>query len=202
MSESNQIFRLVYASRATFKAFVNADSNPGSVAKLDENVAEILKTARRENQKNHLVGALYYGHGYFFQCLEGTQFEIDQLYEKLLKDPRHTDLKILSKHAIDKIGFSSWEMKFAAIDQEVRSFLRSHNMGTFNPYKFDLAMTNTLVELLHNADEEASNDTIEHILEEKNPSLGAENPKINSEVIVIGIIILAMLIFTLYFYFN
>ena len=194
MSESNQIVRLVYASRATFKAFDKADAKPGSVAEINENVAKILKTARRENQKNQLVGALYYGHGYFFQCLEGTQSAIDQLYEKLLKDPRHTDLKILSKHAIDKIGFSSWEMKFAAIDQEVRSFLRSHNMGTFNPYKFDLTMTNTLVELLHNADEEASNDTIEHTLED-------HNPKKNYEMIIVGIIILVMIIFTLYFYF-
>jgi hypothetical protein len=137
MSESNQLVRLVYASKATFKAFGNENSKPGSIAKIDENVAQILKTAREGNKKNQLVGALYYGHGYFFQCLEGKQSSIDQLYEKLLKDSRHTDLKILSKHAIDKIGFSSWEMKFAAIDQEVRSFLRSHNMGTFNPYKFD-----------------------------------------------------------------
>jgi hypothetical protein len=150
MSETNQIVRLVYASRATFKPFGSASSKDGSIVKIDENIANILETSRKENIKYQVFGVLFYGQGYFFQCLEGSQGSIDRLYAKLLQDSRHTDLKILATHAIDKLGFSGWEMKFATIDQEVRSFLKSHNMARFNPYKFDPAMTDTLVELLHN----------------------------------------------------
>jgi hypothetical protein len=150
MSETNQIVRLVYASRATFKPFGIVNTKDGSIY---EDIANILETSRKENLTYQLVGMLYYGHGYFFQCLEGTQSSIDRLYEKLLKDSRHTDLKILAVHAIDKLGFSGWEMKFATIDQEIRTFLKSHNMARFDPYKFDPDMTDTLVKLLHNVSE-------------------------------------------------
>jgi hypothetical protein len=147
MSESKKNVRLVYASRATFKPFGIVNTKDGSI---DENIANILETSRKENLIYQLVGVLFYGQGYFLQCLEGSQSSIDRLYAKLLKDSRHTDLKILSTHEIDKIGFSGWEMKFATIDQDIRSFLKIHNMARFDPYKFDYAMTETLVEILHN----------------------------------------------------
>ena len=150
MSDTNQIVRLVYASRATFKPFGIVNTKDGSV---DENIANILETSRKENLKYQLVGVLFYGQGYFLQCLEGSKSSIDRLYAKLLQDSRHTDLKILANHAIDKIRFSGWEMKFATIDQDIRSFLKSHNMARFDPFKFDPAMTDTLVELLHDVKE-------------------------------------------------
>lgn len=155
MNNSEQLVRMAYASTATFKPFDTAGG-------IDGHVAQILETARRENKKNDLVGALYYGNGYFFQCLEGPQSKIDMLYSKLLRDPRHTDLKILSTSAIDRIGFTSWEMKFATIDREIRAFLRNHSMIKFDPYKFDPIMSNKLVEILHDADEEAPAERIEN----------------------------------------
>jgi hypothetical protein len=144
MSETSQIVRLVYASRATFKPF----SNVNNAGRMDENIVNILEISRNKNANNQLVGVLYYGHGHFFQCLEGSQKSIDQLYEKLLKDTRHTDLKILSNQTIDKLGFLGWEMKFATTDMEIRSFLKSYNMARFDPYKFDSKMTEGLVEIL------------------------------------------------------
>lgn len=157
MSNTEPLVRMAYASRATFKPF---DTTAG----IDGNVAQILETARRENKKHALVGALYYGNGYFFQCLEGPQSAIDHLYAKLLRDGRHTDLKILSTQPIEKIGFSSWEMKFATIDREIRNFLRNHQMIKFDPYKFDPIMSNKLVEMLHDADEEAPADQVDSVL--------------------------------------
>ncbi len=111
------LYRLTYASRSTFKPFLNEGG-------VDDNIAQILNTARESNKKAGLVGALYYGNGCFFQCLEGKKEQIDLLFEKLLKDSRHKDLKILSYQPIVSSGWSSGEMKCATIDNEVRSFLR------------------------------------------------------------------------------
>lgn len=143
---SNHYSRMVYASKATFKPF---QAN----ASIDQEILDILTTARRENQKNNLVGALYYGHGCFFQCLEGKQADIDELYAKLQKDSRHHDLKILSLQPIEERRFSSWEMKYATIDREVRTFLRRHQMAKFDPYRFTPEMTAELVDMLQQVDE-------------------------------------------------
>lgn len=153
---SNQLIRMSYASKATFKPFNAVDG-------VDANVANILSTARRENRKNNLVGALYYGNGCFFQCLEGQKSDIDALYAKLEKDPRHTDLKVLSIEPIQQVGFVSWEMKYAQIDQEVRAFLKNHQLGKFDPYRFSPEMTAELVAVLQKADEGLSDAELKHI---------------------------------------
>lgn len=153
---SNQLIRMSYASKATFKPFNAVDG-------VDANVANILSTARRENRKNNLVGALYYGNGCFFQCLEGQKSDIDALYAKLEKDPRHTDLRVLSIEPIQQVGFVSWEMKYAQIDQEVRAFLKNHQLGKFDPYRFSPEMTAELVAVLQKADEGLSDAELKHI---------------------------------------
>jgi hypothetical protein len=66
MSDSNRLVRMVYASKASFKPF---DTEHG----IDGNVAHILATARRRNRKNGLVGALYYGNGFFSSALKGNK---------------------------------------------------------------------------------------------------------------------------------
>ena len=146
MSGDQGLIRMVYVSRATFKPFSTASGIEGHVAK-------ILETARRENKKNHLVGALYYGDGCFFQCLEGRQIDVDALYERLQKDQRHTDLKVLSKEHVSQIGFQSWEMKYAALEHQIRNFLHQHGLRRFDPYQFNEKMSADLVSIIHQADE-------------------------------------------------
>lgn len=152
----NQLIRMAYASKATFEPF-NVEKG------VEGNVANILKIARRNNRKNNLVGALYYGNGSFFQCLEGRKQDIDALYAKLEKDLRHTDLQVLSVEPIQQVGFLSWEMKYAAIDQEVRSFLKNHQLGKFDPYRFTPEMTAELISVLQTADDGIADDELNEI---------------------------------------
>ncbi len=154
----SELIRFVYVSQATFKPFsVGADSE------IDSYVVNILNQSRKNNKNRNLVGALYYGNGCFFQCLEGQKTDIDALYQILLQDPRHKNLKILSSQPIEKIGFSSWEMKYATIDQEVRTFLRKYSLAKFDPYRFTPAMTDELVSTLQQAEDEISTAALEKI---------------------------------------
>ena len=93
------LIQLIYISRSTFA--------PTEISNIIEpNVARILLKSRVNNKKNGLVGVLYFGDGCFFQCLEGEAEAVDQLYETLLKDTRHKDLKVFSRKAIDTLTFS------------------------------------------------------------------------------------------------
>jgi hypothetical protein len=181
------LYRLTYASRSTFKPFLNEGG-------VDGNIAQILNTARESNKKAGLVGALYYGNGCFFQCLEGKKEQIDLLFEKLLKDSRHKDLKILSYQPIVSSGFSSWEMKYATIDNEVRSFLRQHGITKFDPYKFNDQMTANLVEMLQKADEANQED----ILVDGNSMAVASYQNTNLMMLAIAsILVVLMLVYLL-----
>ncbi len=192
---SSALYRLVYVSRATFKPFdLGIDSG------LDGNVVKILNQSRRNNQKRNLVGALYYGGGCFFQCLEGRKEDIDALYAILLQDPRHKDLKILSSTAIEKIGFTSWEMKYATIDQEIRVFLRKYAMSKFDPYRFTTEMIDELVNTLQQAQDDISTAALEAIAKNISPpsvSNADSSVQLTKILVVtlIGLIILVAVLF-------
>ncbi|MFN3580749.1 MAG: BLUF domain-containing protein, partial [Pseudomonas sp.] len=103
------LIRIVYISRATFATSTAANG-------VEPTVARILSVSRSNNRKNGLVGMLYYGDGCFFQCLEGETSKVQALYKTLLKDSRHTDLKILASEQIKRLSFPDWSMKYVPID--------------------------------------------------------------------------------------
>ena len=93
--------RLVYSSHAAFPE----DQSEGGI---NRNVARILMQSRRNNPRTGLVGALYFGDGNFFQCLEGEAEAIDTLCETIRLDPRHRGMKVLGRHPIEARSFSVW----------------------------------------------------------------------------------------------
>lgn len=192
---SSELIRFVYVSRATFKPF-----DAGSESGLDANVVKILNQSRKNNQKRNLVGALYYGSGCFFQCLEGAKADIDALYATLLNDPRHKDLKILSSKPIDRIHFTSWEMKYATIDQEVRVFLRKYNLAKFDPYNFTPEMTDELVATLQQAEDAISTTALAKISANLPPlPSDSANSAQFSKVLLLAALILMIVAVVAYF---
>lgn len=140
MTVSNLV-QIVYVSRSTFTAM------PPEMG-IEPSVARILAQSRTNNAKRGLVGALYFGDGCFFQCLEGPVEDVDRLYATLLKDPRHTDLKVLARRPIARTGFSTWAMKYVPLDAEMKALLRELGLPQFDPYRFDEAAVARVLAML------------------------------------------------------
>lgn len=133
--------RIIYVSKATF-------STAGSASFVEPEVGRILMQSRRNNPSRGLVGALYYGDGHFFQCLEGPQDALDRLLTTLSADPRHTEIKVLSRSAIAQASFFGWSMKYVPAAAEVRKLLAEFGHRQFNPYQFDDLQVERMVSLL------------------------------------------------------
>lgn len=133
--------QIVYVSRSTFTTM------PAELG-IEPSVARILAQSRVNNARRGLVGALYFGDGCFFQCLEGPTLEVDRLYATLLRDPRHTDLQVLSRRSIPCTGFSTWAMKYVPLDAEMKALMRSIGMDRFDPYRFDAATVERVLDML------------------------------------------------------
>lgn len=140
--------QIIYISRSTF---VPSTTTNG----IEPNVARILAKSRVNNRKNGLVGVLYFGDGCFFQCLEGEESAVDKLYQTLLQDDRHTDIKLLSKKSVEELSFSEWSMKYVPLEDQMNRLLVSNGYKSFNPYQFSTHMIEKILELLF-----ASNDYI------------------------------------------
>jgi hypothetical protein len=136
-----KLIQIIYISRSTFESteVINI---------IEPNVARILAKSRINNRKNGLVGVLYFGDGAFFQCLEGEEDAVNNLLTKLEDDPRHKDLKIISKKYINQLSFGNWAMKFAPLDEQITKFLRENGFKSFDPYLFSGEIINQFLNQL------------------------------------------------------
>ncbi|EPF88044.1 blue light sensor protein [Acinetobacter gyllenbergii] len=116
--------RLLYVSKIK-----NIDSN------LKTDLIKILDEAVDFNYRNDIRGVLYYGHGYFVQCLEGPKSIVDDLfYNKIVKDERHINCEILYYTECENHFFSQWSMKFSPINPNISDFFMKYHLEEFNPY--------------------------------------------------------------------
>lgn len=89
---------------------------------LKSELDEILDTAIEFNAKNDITGFLLHDGTYFVQYLEGPKISVDNLLNKISKDPRHACFTVLEYGSIKQRVCPTWEMKLLLIDKNVDTF--------------------------------------------------------------------------------
>lgn len=130
--------RLCYVSQATFKL-------PEQLQCL----TDILTEARDFNARHHVQGVLYFADGYFLQCLEGESQAIELVLQRLTRDPRHQDLRIIATDMVEQAIFKHWSMKFVARHNQVKQFFQQHGYAQFYPHLLNPNQLNQLLHLLY-----------------------------------------------------
>jgi hypothetical protein len=72
----------------------------------------LLAKSRAYNLAHEVSGMLLYRNGQFVQVLEGEEPVLRALYEKIRRDPRHTDVAVLVDEPLAKRKFGSWAMAY------------------------------------------------------------------------------------------
>lgn len=91
------LVRCLYASRASFDS---------SSVMLDE----ILAQSRRNNPAQGITGMLCVSGNVFIQVLEGGRDEVCELYNAIVRDQRHTNVRLLAFDEISQRQFGNWTM--------------------------------------------------------------------------------------------
>ena len=91
--------QVIYRSISTAASGRAADDAP-----------EILKVAHGLNGVDGITGILYVEGRNFLQVIEGEAESIASLLERLLADPRHKDVTILSDISTSEREFGDWTM--------------------------------------------------------------------------------------------
>lgn len=97
------INQLVYISQATRK-----------MSTTDLN--EIHKKAQDNNSTMDVTGSLFYNGGWFLQVLEGPLDTLKKLYDKIEKDPRHKNSRVLYNEPAKFRTFTRWTMNMTNLD--------------------------------------------------------------------------------------
>jgi hypothetical protein len=89
-----------------------------SLARLDlqeTDLEDIHRTAREQNALDGITGLLVFNGTHFLQIIEGSENAIQDLIERLRKDPRHTGFEIRDRRKIDARSFPDWSMELVRV---------------------------------------------------------------------------------------
>lgn len=101
--------RLLYTSDACIR--------DGDVP-ADIQVHEMAHASARRNAANALTGALLFIENQFIQVLEGDPEAIEQTFERICCDLRHTNVKLVDLASVSERMFPEWEMIVLSQSQE------------------------------------------------------------------------------------
>ncbi len=74
-------------------------------------IFKIIEVSAKNNARDYLTGFLIFTDQRFFQLIEGPDDAIETLLNKLSDDPRHTQIEILKREAVEQRAFPKWSMK-------------------------------------------------------------------------------------------
>jgi Sensors of blue-light using FAD len=121
-----QLIRLIYASVA----------EPGFA--LDD-YRQIRASAKAYNEAHGISGILCYSNGAFLQAIEGRRVPVNNLYNRIIRDTRHTKTELLICGPIEMRSFIDWSMKMISWDEaytpQRRALVMRHSgMQGFEPW--------------------------------------------------------------------
>ena len=70
----------------------------------------ILRKSKAGNPAAGITGVLCFSEGIFLQVLEGGRSPVNRLYNRIVADPRHTDVELLAYEEIGERRFAGWSM--------------------------------------------------------------------------------------------
>jgi len=105
--------RLIYRSKQTTDV----------ASDLDFSVKQIIQSAIRNNRIDNLTGLLITVQGAFVQTLEGPSEALMRTYQRISKDPRHSDLVVISSGLVEKRQFGEWNMCARALAPSDKAIL-------------------------------------------------------------------------------
>jgi hypothetical protein len=130
------LVRCLYASRV-------AQSSTGNV--LDS----ILEQSSRNNPRLGITGLLCVSSDIFVQVIEGGRNEVCDLYNAIVSDSRHVDVRLLAYEEISERRFGNWTMgqvSFESINPAI--LLKYSERAELNPFNCSGKATMALLDEL------------------------------------------------------
>jgi|SRR5664279_3091047 len=98
-ADAGPVFRLIYNSHSRIAS-----------DQTSSELGDIFTTARRNNRRLGITGALVVTDDAFVQALEGDEPAVRTLYDGICRDARHDRVTVLEEGLVDGRAFGRWAM--------------------------------------------------------------------------------------------
>ena len=87
-----------------------------------ELIESVLFAATSFNEQRGITGILLYSENVFLQLLEGDPVDVDELYRRILKDERHTNVRTVYLGYAESRAYPLWRMRaFSSFDSPIHT---------------------------------------------------------------------------------
>ena len=111
------IFRLTYYSR-------NCIDRAGGP--MHDRIHDILIESVTNNRRDDITGALIHDDRWFAQALEGPETMVSATFERILRDRRHSDVRLIKMQPVSARRFGAWWMACVARSDDNADLFRYH----------------------------------------------------------------------------
>lgn len=136
-----------------------------------DDLEDILKTARENNARLGITGMLLYGNKTFIQILEGEENVVHELINSIKRDPRHTNFQIVKKKPIEQHEYADWSMGFKQVAGE--DFEAVKGLEQFEEKNFNTAFLSNHGSLV--------DSLMDHFRKERQKKIGEEELSLDEE---------------------
>ena len=112
-------------------------------------IKAIVAKAVKKNSIKELTGFLAASRQYFLQCLEGERDKVNELYQLISTDARHSRVTLVDYQAIEQRQFKDWSMGVVMQLERHQALISKHcETAEFDPYSMQpQACLNLLLDL-------------------------------------------------------
>jgi hypothetical protein len=122
IEEPEQLYRMVYTSARSTKC-------------NDDCVEDILRKARKNNAALNVTGLLIHTKDRFLQILEGSEKNVQFLYDKIQLDDRHGGSSVRFFEPVAKREFGEWNMAYKKVTDQSIEYNTDTSTENKNMYK-------------------------------------------------------------------
>lgn len=105
---------------------------------LDQNdIRAILEHSITFNKVKDITGVLVYNENYFMQLLDGERDEVNALYNRIIQDSRHKNVRLIHYGSLVGQRFTEWSMGIAYLPSFPKARIET-KYGGFVPPEFTI----------------------------------------------------------------
>jgi hypothetical protein len=93
---------------------------------MDDRTHDILIESVANNRRDDVTGALIHDDKWFAQALEGPETMVSATFERILRDPRHSDVRLIKMQPVPARRFAAWWMACVARSDDNADLFRHH----------------------------------------------------------------------------
>ncbi len=140
------IVRLIYYSRNRVAADPRRHGG-GPCGLAHDPIDDILIESVANNRRDDITGALIHDAHWFAQALEGPETMVSATFERILRDRRHRDVRLIGMQPVAQRRFAAWWMACVAHAADNAGLFRQHCEGdSFDPQRMRADRLGDLIE--------------------------------------------------------